>query len=42
MLEAIQDEEHPDHEMMLEWIGGEWDPEHFDLESINEDLRRLH
>jgi hypothetical protein len=33
---------------LLEWAGEDWDPEHFDIESINEDLaglpapRRLH
>ncbi len=26
MLEAIEDEESPDHEEMLEWVGGDFDP----------------
>jgi len=38
LLETISDPEHPDHEEMLEWLGGEWDPDEFDLEEINEDL----
>jgi Plasmid pRiA4b ORF-3-like protein len=38
MLEVIEDEEHPDHEEMLEWIGGDFDPVTVDLEGIN---RRL-
>jgi Plasmid pRiA4b ORF-3-like protein len=38
LLETISDPNHPDHEDMLEWLGGEFDPEEFDLEEINEDL----
>ncbi len=38
LLETIADTNHPDHEDMLEWVGGEFDPEEFDLEEINEDL----
>ena len=40
-LEAMRDPEHEDHEMYLEWIGGEFDPEEFDLEETNEILRGL-
>jgi hypothetical protein len=40
-LEAIQDPDHPEHEHYLEWIGGEFDPEEFDLDAINEALRIL-
>lgn len=40
MLEAIQDPKHPEHESMLEWLGGEFDPEAFDLEATNKALRR--
>jgi hypothetical protein len=36
-LDAIQDSEHPEHEEWLEWIG-EFDPEYFDLDWINENL----
>jgi hypothetical protein len=25
---------HPEHEEMLEWIGGEFDPEYFDVSEI--------
>jgi hypothetical protein len=39
-LEAIQDPDHPEHDMYLEWRG-EFDPEAFDLEEINEELRGL-
>ena len=38
-LEAIGDPDHPEHEMYMEWIGGEFDPEEFDLEEANELLR---
>ena len=38
LLETISDPKHPEHEDMLEWLGGEFDPEEFDLEEINGDL----
>ena len=38
LLETISNPKHPDHEEMLEWLGGEFDPEAFDLEQINKDL----
>jgi hypothetical protein len=34
-LKAIADPLDSEHEAMLEWIGGEFDPEHFDLEAVN-------
>ena len=40
LLETISNPKHPDHEEMLEWLGGEFDPEAFDLEQINKDLAR--
>jgi hypothetical protein len=40
-LEAIADPEHEKHEEYLEWIGGDFDPEEFDLEEVNEGLRYL-
>lgn len=40
-LAAIQDPEHPEHEELLEWTGGSFDPETFDIESINRQLKRL-
>ncbi len=39
-LQAIRSPDHEDHEEMLEWIGGEFDPEEFDLELVNQGLRR--
>ena len=40
-LDAIADPKHENHEEMLEWIGGEFDPEKFDLDAVNRELRRL-
>jgi hypothetical protein len=40
-LEAIGDPDHSEHEDYLEWIGGEFDPEAFDLEETNEILQEL-
>jgi hypothetical protein len=37
-LEAIQNPKHPEHEDMVEWIGGEFDPEAFDVGAINAEL----
>ena len=34
LLEAIKDPAHEEHEEMLEWIGGEFDPEHFDVKDV--------
>ena len=40
-LEAIGDEEHPEHEELLDRIGGDFDPEYFDLERINHYLQKF-
>lgn len=40
-LEAIRHPEHPEHDMYVEWIGYEFDPEEFDLEETNAFLREL-
>ncbi len=29
-LEAMQNPAHPEHAALLSWVGGSWDPEHFD------------
>lgn len=41
LLEALSDPDHPDHEDMLEWVGGRLDPEAFDLEAVNQELQRF-
>jgi hypothetical protein len=38
-LEAIRDPKHERHEELLEWVGGEFDPEKLDIEAVNEELR---
>jgi hypothetical protein len=38
-LEAIQDPKHPEHEDMLEWVGDSFDPNEFDVESVNQQLK---
>jgi len=39
LLEAIQDPDHDEHDEMLEWVGGEFDPEEFDPDEVNFRLR---
>jgi hypothetical protein len=38
-LEAIRQPDHPEHEEFLLWVGGAFDPEGFDLNSVNRALR---
>lgn len=38
-LEAIADPKHPEHEELLEWVGGTFDAEAFDLAETNARLR---
>ena len=40
-LEAIQDRKHEEHHEMLEWVGGKFDPEAFDIRRVNRTLQRL-
>ncbi len=40
-LEAIADPNHPEHEEYLEWAGGEFDPEAFDIQKVNVRLRQM-
>ena len=35
LLEALRDPNHPEHEELTEWVGGEFDPDEFDLEATN-------
>jgi hypothetical protein len=37
-LEAIGDPSHEDHHQQLEWCGGSFDPDAFDLVAVNERL----
>lgn len=38
-LNAIQNPRHKEHDEMLEWVGGEFDPEAFDADKVNKQLR---
>ncbi|MCK5478748.1 MAG: plasmid pRiA4b ORF-3 family protein [Methylococcales bacterium] len=35
LIDTLNDSEHPEHESMLEWLGGGFDPEAFDIKEIN-------
>ncbi len=41
LLEAIRDPADKGHEEMKEWLGDDFDPEHFDLGRINSELKRM-
>ncbi len=41
LLQTIQNPDSEEYEEMLEWLGGEFDPEAFDLEAINEALKGI-
>jgi len=41
LLEALADPENEDHDMLLEWVGGKFDPEAFDQERVDRALKRL-
>lgn len=38
-LEALRDPEHEEHDSYLEWIGGAFDPEEFDLRKVTQHLQ---
>jgi hypothetical protein len=40
-LQILGDPDHPEYEERLEWIGGEFDPEEFDVEDVNAALASL-
>ena len=40
-VEALHSPDHRRHEELLEWVGGEFDPERFDQEAVNNELRRM-
>jgi hypothetical protein len=41
LQEVIKDPEDEEHESMLEWLDEGFDPEAFDLEEINEELKQI-
>ena len=40
-LEAISDPEHEEHDEYLDWIGGEFDPENFDVAKFDKALKKI-
>lgn len=41
LMTTISDPEHPEHDEMLEWLGEEFDPEAFSVDTVNKALRRI-
>ncbi len=41
MLEALADPKHEEHEQYVEWIGGSFDSEAFNLNEVNRMLRGI-
>jgi pRiA4b ORF-3-like protein len=40
-LKAIGNKKHKEHKELIEWVGGSFDPEHFDLDEVNDLLRKI-
>ena len=40
LLSALSDKRHPEHSEMLDWVGGKFDPEEFDLKEANQSVAR--
>ena len=40
-LKAIGNKKHKEHKELLEWVGGSFDPEHFDRDEVNDLLRKI-
>jgi hypothetical protein len=41
LLESIQNPKHEQHAELLEWVGGEFDPEAFDVDAVNKELKAV-
>lgn len=41
LLDIIGNKKHPERKEMLEWLGGNYNPEYFDKEEINEELKGM-
>jgi hypothetical protein len=39
LLKAVNNPRHEDHQEMLDWLGGQFDPGRFDLQKVNATLR---
>ncbi len=40
LLQTISNPKHEDYKSMMEWLGGEFDPEYFDMIKINQNLKQ--
>ncbi|CAK0780457.1 hypothetical protein CCP4SC76_7420015 [Gammaproteobacteria bacterium] len=40
LVEILQDPSHGEYDERLDWLGGEFDPEYFDMAAINASLAR--
>ena len=40
-LKVVRDRKHPEHKAMITWVGGDFDPEGFDIGKVNRELIRL-
>ena len=40
LLEAIGDPEHEEHQELLDWVGGRFDPESFSVDAVNQRLQK--
>ena len=41
LLVALSDPDHEEHDTMLEWVGGKFDPKAFDVAAVDRALKRL-
>jgi hypothetical protein len=41
MLETLKDPKSPEYEETIEWLGGEFDSEAFDIDWVNQELKRI-
>jgi hypothetical protein len=41
MLQAIQNPEHPEYEYFKKWLGADFDPDVFDMDRVNRNLRKI-
>ena len=40
LIQILSDPDHDEYEDWLEWVGGEFDPDHFDIEKVNDQYAR--
>jgi hypothetical protein len=41
LLEKIKDKQHPEYRELIDWLGGKYNPEHFDIDLVNKTLLSL-